>query len=245
MALNWQIPGRRVEHFSTIGSTMDRAFAAIEEGLPAGSVFVADSQTQGRGRQDHAWHSPPTVGLYFSVLLAKQETPAPQITFLLGLAVRDAIRELTEISLDLKWPNDLFFHGKKVSGILVQTHSSVPVAGIGINVLTCQRPSDIQQIATSLQEISGRTVDRLRLLQTVLDCLDRWQDQLRRGGVEAIVEEFARGSSFVSGRRVSVELPHRWLEGVTCGLANDGTLLVKDEMGKVHPVVAGSVHWTS
>ena len=129
-------------HFASVtGSTNTDAMTAARNSAPHGSVFFADEQRAGRGRGDHAWHSAAGEGLYVSVLLRPDLTPAylPLVPLAAGLAAADAIRTLTGLDIDLRWPNDLLLGPRKTGGILVEGQSesntvAFVVVGIGINV---------------------------------------------------------------------------------------------------------------
>src|SRR5580692_12648380 len=147
------------------GSTNGDALAAARDGAPHGSVFLADEQTAGRGRGDHAWHSAAGQGLYVSVLLRPPIAAArlPLLPMAAGLAAADAIHAITSLTVDLRWPNDLLIGPRKVGGILVEakieakvegeTESSAvaySVIGIGINVHQRDFPVGVSTPATSL-----------------------------------------------------------------------------------------------
>jgi len=127
--------------FPDIPSTNTHAMQQADAGAPDGSVYFADEQTAGRGRAAHAWSSPPGSGLYMSILLRPRIAPADILWLSLaaGLAVRAAIRAVTTLEADLRWPNDLLFGRKKFCGILTELNAEVTrvrhvVVGIGINV---------------------------------------------------------------------------------------------------------------
>src|ERR1700761_397208 len=114
---------RRLQHFPCVGSTNAMLQEAAAQDAPEGTVFVADEQTAGRGRGGHSWHSSPGDGLYVSVL-TKPSLPLNQalrISLATGLAAQTAIRETTGLAVDLRWPNDLLYDGRKCGGILVET----------------------------------------------------------------------------------------------------------------------------
>ena len=147
------IPGRRVDWFPTLDSTMLEARRDPEPGR----VVVADQQTQGMGRHGHTWHSPAHEGLYVSIVMAVP--PAPFRTLSLGLAVRDAIGPV----VDLRWPNDALIGGRKCAGILAQTEGEYVIAGIGVNVSQSRFPEGLDTPATSLA-IEGIAISREELL---------------------------------------------------------------------------------
>ena len=86
-----------------------------EEGAPEGRVYLADEQTAGRGRGAHSWHSAPGAGIYVSVLLRPRVAPADILWLSLaaGLAVREAVRQVTSLEADIRWPNDLLLGKEK------------------------------------------------------------------------------------------------------------------------------------
>ena len=97
-------------HFSPLtDSTNTDALEAARAGAPHGSVYFADEQLAGRGRGRHAWQSAAGDGLYVSVLL-RPPVPAARLPLLplaAGLAAADAIRAVSGLNVDLRWPNDL------------------------------------------------------------------------------------------------------------------------------------------
>src|SRR6185437_941714 len=103
------------------------AIAEAETGAADGCVYFADEQIAGRGRGAHGWSSPPASGLYVTVLLRPAIAPADVLWFSLaaGLAVRDAVRQVTSLESDLRWPNDLLFGRRKFCGILTELNAEV------------------------------------------------------------------------------------------------------------------------
>src|ERR1700753_1453172 len=145
--------GRSLQPFPCVGSTNAMLLESAAQGSPEGTVFVADEQTAGRGRGGHSWHSSPGDGLYVSVL-TKPSLPLNQalrISLATGLAAQTAIRETTGVAVDLRWPNDLLYDGRKCGGILVETALDTDrvavlryaVIGVGINVNHAEFPREI------------------------------------------------------------------------------------------------------
>ena len=151
-----------------------------DEGAPEGMVYVADEQTAGRGRGAHGWHSARGAGLYVSILLRPQVAPADILWLSLaaGLAVRDAVHQVTSLQADIRWPNDLLFGKKKFCGILTELNAEVArvrhaVVGIGINVHQESFPGELSLIASSLHTETGRSWARQDLLVALLQSLYR------------------------------------------------------------------------
>jgi BirA family biotin operon repressor/biotin-[acetyl-CoA-carboxylase] ligase len=219
-------PGRTIEYYETIDSTMHAA-----AGLAPGAVVAAGSQTAGLGRHGHSWHSEAGSGLYFSIVLE----PNPVLTLALGLATAEAIAEVTGIACDLRWPNDLMLDGKKVAGILVQLVEGKAIAGIGINLNHTTFPSDLE--ATSLRIHSGLEFCAADLLIALLHSIDNFAAEDK----ETVLRLFTHASSYAAGRRVIVALPEGDIEGTTAGLNSDGFLIVRKDDGTDTLILAGGV----
>jgi BirA family transcriptional regulator, biotin operon repressor / biotin---[acetyl-CoA-carboxylase] ligase len=235
-------PGRRVEWFSSIDSTMTVAARLAREGCASGTVVGADEQTAGIGRHGHSWHSEPGSGLYVSIVLrlALGAESLPLVMLALGLATQHAIAEVTALAPDLRWPNDVLLAEKKCAGILAQIEGDAVIAGIGINVGHTSFPPDIAPLATSLR-LAGASVSRERLLIALLPAVDEACGVLTQAGPAAICDAFARASTYTQGRRVRIDQDNAILEGVTHGLDASGFLLLRQDNGTVTKILAGGV----
>jgi BirA family biotin operon repressor/biotin-[acetyl-CoA-carboxylase] ligase len=233
------LPGRRIEYFETLGSTMTEA-AGIRT---PGSIVVADAQTAGQGRHGHSWHSEAGSGLYFTIVLAPRlgMELVPVVTLALGLAVQEAISQVCNAMADLRWPNDLMIGGRKCAGILTQLDGNRVLAGIGINVNHTFLPPELAAIATSLRLATGRVHSREELLCAVAGGADRMVNLLETDGATPVLALFTAQSSYVRGRRVEVELAGGPLRGTTAGLTADGYLLLNGDDGRRHTILAGGV----
>jgi BirA family transcriptional regulator, biotin operon repressor / biotin---[acetyl-CoA-carboxylase] ligase len=249
---------RQVQHLRSVGSTNVLAVEAAQAGAPHGCVWVADEQTAGRGRGGHSWHSTAGDGLYVSVLLRPQMEllDALWLSLATGLAVRAAIAAVTSLIVDIRWPNDLLLGSRKCGGVLVETsivasQSNAPatlryaVIGVGINVNHTNFPAELEQIATSLRQESGRTWARKELLVEFLRALERetqlLEAELRGASTSSdLLERFAAASSWVRGKRVRVDEGGGYT-GVTDGLDTRGFLRVTADDGMLHTVLSGGV----
>ena len=226
-------------HFApSTGSTNNDALAAARSGAPHGSVFFADEQTAGRGRGDHQWHSSPGDGLYVSVLL-RPSLPMQRLLLLplaAGLAAAQAIRSVSSLTVDLRWPNDLLLGPSKTGGILVEANSeggqvAYAVTGIGINVHQRQFPPNLDTPATSLDLAADSAISRQALLIALLESLQREAlALLHPDAALAIPARVEQISTWVRGRQVTVHGPQA-CAGVTAGLDDDGFLLVRTASG--------------
>ena len=218
-----RLPGRRIDWFDSLDSTMIEA----RRDLQPGRIVSAEEQTAGMGRHGRKWISESGAGLYVSIVLAAK--PVPVIMLALGLATRGAIGR----GSDLRWPNDVLLNGKKCAGVLAQLEGDAIVAGIGINVCQTKFPDDLETPATSLL-LEGVASSREDLLVALVECVDRYT----RLSHDQILREFTDASSYVSGKRVRVETG---IEGVTCGLDPAGFLRVREDNGTETVILAGGV----
>jgi BirA family biotin operon repressor/biotin-[acetyl-CoA-carboxylase] ligase len=223
-------PERRILRFPSVDST--QRLAAAE---PLGTVVLADEQTSGQGRHGHTWHSEPGAGIYCSIVLA----PTPLLTLALAVATIDAIAQATGITCDLRWPNDLMLANRKCAGILVQLIDGRAIAGIGINVNHTSFPPELE--ATSLRIHSHRVVDRESILEALLPAID----SVTREDAETILRLFAHASSYVAGRRVTVDQPGGLITGTTAGMNSEGHLIVRKDDGTDTLILAGGVRAAS
>jgi len=260
-----------VHHFASIGSTNVAAMQAGAQGwnvaLPAAGaeVWLAEEQTAGKGRAGHGWESRPNDGIYLSALLRPRLAPAEVIILSLaaGLAVVEAVHEVTGLWSDLRWPNDVMLGGRKFCGILTELNAEVTrvryvVVGMGLNVNHSEFPPELASIATSLRQETGQKVSRVELVAALLRALDREQAALqpisaereqmrgidgaagtREAARAGILRRFERHSSYCCGAAVTVEEDGGY-EGVTRGLDERGFLRVETADG-VRTVLSGGV----
>jgi len=238
-----RLPGRAVHWHASVESTVPEAKRLADAGCESGTAVGAEQQTAGVGRFQRPWHSEPESGLYVSVVLRFPFTPdaLPLVTMALGLATLDAIRKTTGVACDLRWPNDVLIQDKKCAGILTELDGNAVIAGIGINVNHAKFPSELSEIATSLRLASGREQSREKLLVELLANIDAFCRTLQKEGKQAILDMFSNASSYASGRRVLVDQGDFVLEGITAGLTPAGFLIVRDDCGKDHVIIAGGL----
>lgn len=211
---------------------MKDAAALAAKGEPHGTVVVAECQTAGIGRHGHSWHSEADGGLYMSIIL-RLDAPGPTVTMALGLAVQRAVDEVTGVSTDLRWPNDVMLNDRKLAGIMVQSAESALIAGIGLNVNQAAFSAELKAIATSLRIETGLAHSKDQLLDRIV------AESLRyvRLNKYQILRRFEERSSYVRGRAVEVDGK---VQGITAGMDENGFLLVQTASG-IEKIIAGGV----
>lgn len=229
------------------GSTNADVAQEARKGAPEGLVIIADEQTNGRGRLDRQWQSPPRAGIAMSVLLRPGEAIAEHgwppihtsgyafLPLLAGVALVEAVRRLGEVDAVLKWPNDLLIDSRKCAGILAESVGDGGVVlGIGLNVTL--RESELPRPdATSLQLAGSSCVDRDPLVRAVLRGIESWYVTWRDSGgdpqASGLIEAY-RFHCATIGATVRVSMPGGAgvadIVGVASGVDFDGRLIVGD-----------------
>ena len=214
-----------------------------------GTLILAESQTQGRGRHGRRWLAPPGSSILASVIL-RHRLRADQVGLpnLIGaVAIATAIDELTDLSARIKWPNDVLIQGKKVSGVLTELEydrhrQPFFVMGFGVNVNTTRAdlPEELRASATSLRIESKREISRIVVLQAILHRLEENYLRLKHNDTEPIIVTANRRLHF-SGDWIQINTA----DGVFCGkteaIDQDGGLLLKDMNGNRQKFLVGEV----
>jgi BirA family transcriptional regulator, biotin operon repressor / biotin---[acetyl-CoA-carboxylase] ligase len=233
--------GHTLEVHERIGSTNDRARELLFEPGGDGTVVLAELQTAGRGRRGRSWISPAGMNLTLSVALrpALPASEAWQLGLATALATLEACRTATEAPrLGLKWPNDVVTaDDRKVAGLLLETvmtgdELTGAVLGMGINVnwRPSDMPDDVARNATSLASLAGGDVDRVAILDRLLDVLNDELVEVEAG--HSPLDRY-RDACFTIGRDVAVETASRVVEGTAIGLDAGGSLVVATSTGEV------------
>jgi BirA family biotin operon repressor/biotin-[acetyl-CoA-carboxylase] ligase len=225
----------RVEWHASLDSTNRYALDAARAGAADGLVVVADVQTAGRGRLGRTWEAPPGASLLLTVLLRRPADPG-RAMMAAGVALAQAVHEVAGVHAQLKWPNDLVVGDRKLAGLLAEVDGDALVVGAGCNVNWETFPDELADIATACNLEVGSPVDRDALLDAFLAGLD---GALAAGN--AVVDTY-RAFLTTLGRRVRVRpLTGDDLVGTAVGVTDDGALVVRDDAGEEHTVVAGDV----
>jgi BirA family biotin operon repressor/biotin-[acetyl-CoA-carboxylase] ligase len=218
-------------------STNMLALEGARKGAATGSVWITDHQTAGRGRlvgsERRAWIERPGCSILMSALLRPQVpmTVVSSLTLAAAVAFGEALRDLTDVPVEVKWPNDLLVAGRKLGGILTEATTDdrgrlAVVVGVGINVNGPREalPPEIAAAATSLEAESGRRQDRLELIVAMLGGLEEAAALFDlHQGLGPLADRW-RALAAMQGRRVKLAQEDR--EGVPVDLSPDGGLVV-------------------
>jgi BirA family biotin operon repressor/biotin-[acetyl-CoA-carboxylase] ligase len=249
-ALGTKRLGTRFHYFQEIDSTNSYARRLADAGVPEGEVVIAERQSEGRGRLGRSWVSPPFSNLYCSLVLRPALAPAhaPQITLMAAVALADTIASfVADRRPAIKWPNDILIDGKKLAGILTESACDAKriefvILGMGVNLNFPRErmPETIRDRATSLTEVTGKTLSRELFVRRLIQDLDRCYGILGDLGFAAIAPRWEAYFA-LRGRRVRVEMVGEAINGTATGIDGDGALLLEAEDGVLHRVLAGDV----
>ncbi len=208
-------------------------------GAPHGTTVTARVQTGGRGRSGRSWVS-PAGNLYATVLLrppGRDARGAPELGFVVAVAVAEAVDQVAGPGTRLKWPNDVLREGAKLAGILLERlDNGAVLAGIGLNV--AHRPDGMPYAVTSLHAL-GCAAAPDAVLDAVLDRLDAGWGAWRVDGFAAVLARWRlRGPAL--GAPLQVRLGPEVVAGEFAGLRQDGALLLDTQAGR-RTLVAGDV----
>ncbi|MDR1953602.1 MAG: biotin--[acetyl-CoA-carboxylase] ligase [Clostridiales Family XIII bacterium] len=226
--------------------------AAPADGIPFGSVIIAEEQTAGRGRRGRSFFAPATGGIYISFILK----PAGNIEHSLRTTVAAAVAVCRAIEIvsegtqqpKIKWVNDLFIDGKKICGILTEAVSDIEsgeiesiVLGIGININVTEDvfPEELRHIAGSVR-MPAR--DRNRFAAVLIEQVFSAYETLSEDG--ALMDEYRR-RSFIVGRSIQVIRGDKKISAIALGINDDGSLSVEYADGKRETLRSGEVSITA
>ena len=242
------LPLSAFRYYDTLGSTNDEALAWASQGAPDFSLILADEQTNGRGRMNRKWFTPPRSALAMSLILRPTTIERAHPTRTTGLLALSLAESLLKLGLvpQIKWPNDVLLTGRKVAGILVETiwmgeDLDALILGMGVNVLNMSVPPAEQLLfpATSIETELGHPIERTELLRDVLARVLDWRPKL---GTDVFLKSW-EGSLAFRGQQVQVQGgSEKPIMGELLGLETDGSLRLRDKHGKSVTVQFGEVH---
>lgn len=241
----------RVIHFQPeVDSTNRWGKRLAADGAVEGTLCLAESQTEGRGRLGRNWASAPDKGLWLSLILRPKISAAELagMTILTAVSMAQAIYNAAGIQVLIKWPNDLVFNNRKLAGILAEVNGEADlvnylIIGLGLNVnqTAADFPAELGSIATSLQMIKGTQLSRKLILQEFLRIFEDNYNAIGTAGLSEIIQ-YAKLHSATLGKTVRINQGYqRFLSGEAFDLDQDGSLWLKDASGEVVRVYAGEI----
>lgn len=236
----------QIEIFDEIESTNTYLKKCDKSAFNDFYVVISNSQTNGRGRMNRDFFSPKDSGIYLSILLFPTLEPKDCVllTTAAAVAVRRAIEETLGLKTQFKWVNDIYCNGKKLCGILTESSINTKdnkldyaIIGIGINFKKTAYPSEISNIATSLEECTELICNRNTLIASILNNLENLYLALPN---KDYMKDYCK-NSFLIGKEVTVIKPNYSFAAVVLNVDDNANLIVKDENKKIHTLYSGEV----
>jgi BirA family biotin operon repressor/biotin-[acetyl-CoA-carboxylase] ligase len=238
----------RYYEYEVVDSTNRKLLQMAYEGAKEGTVVLANKQTDGRGRRGRTWESPEGDGIYMSLLLQPKipNDACSMLTLVMALSITESLRELTNLPIQIKWPNDLVIKGKKLAGILTEMHfdeegQSFLIVGVGINLKSNQMDKKLQEKATGLFEESKDTLDRQHVIDDIMEKFSGYyQKFLIQQNLGYLKETY---ESYLVNRQEKVCILQEEMKkiGVALGIREDGALIVQYETKEKEYIYAGEV----
>ena len=224
----------KIKIFDTIGSTNDYAKNAVEQKqLTKTSLITTNTQTSGRGRFDRKFFSPAQTGIYMTIVMFAEKNAEDilLVTLTTAVAIVKAIKNLTGITTNIKWVNDIFFNNKKIAGILTETVLNTKtnkiesvIIGIGLNINTQNFPEDLKDIATSLNVNISRNKFIAEITNNFFDLYNNYDN-------EQIITEYKK--YLITNKKIIYYIDEQKFTGKIEGVNNNGNLIINSNNKQV------------
>jgi len=233
--------GQNIIKLSSVDSTNNylKVLLSKSEPVPEGTVIMAEEQFAGRGQQHQTWHAEPGKNLTFSLLLTPSFIPIKNqfmLNMAISIALNDALLPLLGEGLRIKWPNDIYYHNRKLGGILIenvisgQSYKS-SIIGIGLNVNQQEFQSDLQERVISLYQILHKDVNLIKLLAVICSHIESQYLKLKGSSNLSLGSEYLK-RLYKFGQRATYRHNGQVFEGTITGISELGMLLIESG-GKV------------
>ncbi len=225
-------------HLDNIDSTNKYALRNFEE-LPDSTLVVASEQSEGRGRHERQWISPPDTNVYASMIIKNVGQNPALASMFISLAALSALRQSApDIKFWLKWPNDIFCRERKIAGILCETASSSNqqvtgiVAGIGINInMPAEIINNIDQPATSLMYETNNKFNLKKIVKKLAKSLNKYYN------IYSISPEMLfscwKDENLLLGQTVEINTGEKDISGKIINFGHNGELIFETAGGRI------------
>ena len=219
--------------YPIISSTNDAVAQSLQKNAKSGVVCLAEMQSAGRGRRGRTWLSPPAGTFYGSVgwIFSEGFQVVEGLSLAIGGAGVDALRNCGVQDLQLKWPNDIVWHGKKLGGILIEMNAEVGgicqvIVGVGINLALPQTvKQQIDQEVVDLREICP-DLNRQQITAAVISQIVQLLSDYSVKGFRYYRQTW-QSYDALFGLPVKVLGLAQTIEGIAAGINEQGAFLIQ------------------
>ena len=238
--LDTEYLGRNFIYCDEVESTNTVLLSSKEFGTN-GTVLLSEFQSKGKGRKDRTWISSAGQNLTFSILLKNdvRDTKINLFNFGASLAVAQSLENLYQLNVELKWPNDVLVHKKKIAGILIESTSKGSkitklVVGIGVNVNQPNFPGKFDIQPTSVRREFKSIASREKLLSELLNNYENIVESISTGSDKILNDWRARCKMI--GEKIKIVENDKIKSGVFEDIDENGFLILKvgDKKEKIH-----------
>lgn len=238
---------KEILHYNTIDSTNDFCKNSSDT-LKDGTLVLAETQTQGRGRFNRPWFSPKGTGIFCSIFLKPKLSPydISKITSIICASIAKTLIDMN-IPISVKWPNDIYLDGKKLGGILTEMKCDMDeinylIIGFGLNINQSKEdfPEDIDKIALSLKSYFNHDFSREDILVSILNNFEYFYKALLNNSESKEAFQIIKDNSYVLNKEVIILKGKESVAGKVVDLGENGELLL-DINGKIEQIYSGEV----
>ena len=235
--LKTKLIGKKIIVYKSTSSTNDIAAEYARNKDNVSTVIFSERQSVGRGRWANKWFSKKGDSILCSIVYADGKNDLDLVSLSSAVAVAEAVGKCGKSQAKIKWPNDIIINGKKIAGILVEAKTyknrKAYIIGIGINCHTTKDafPTEIKDIATSIDIESGGFCDRIALAKRLLISLDKWLD-IAATDSDKLIKRWCK-KSIQLGHRVTLLHNRKKYTGNCIGIDPQKGLIIQLDSGAV------------
>ncbi len=242
----------QLDIFDQIDSTNSYLMSEAGRRNSSGAICIAEYQRAGRGRRGREWVSPFGSNIYLSILWHFSSSPAAisALSLVVGIAVIRVLRQINIQEIGLKWPNDIYWQGKKLAGILVEVSGEVDgpctaVIGLGLNMfLPKNSAQNISQEWVDLQQIlQDKQISRNDLTALLINELVAVISTYENLNFDAYFEEWCRYDC-LKNKQAMLYIGQQQFSGKVLGIDTQGLLLMEDSNGISRTFASGEVSFS-
>ena len=198
-------------------------------------LCLAREQTQGKGQYGRNWESQRDGSILFSIRRNfSQECNLNGLSLVVGLAIIKVLeQECLVEGFKIKWPNDIYFEGNKLAGVLlesqIQSKNQSVVIGVGINYaldqsMTFEIPwTDLAKITKTLPDIKLLTAEIINNILVMSEHFSAF-------GFNDFQLDWKR-YDMLQGKKVKCKDPKDSFEGEVVGVSSQGALKIYTKNG--------------
>jgi BirA family biotin operon repressor/biotin-[acetyl-CoA-carboxylase] ligase len=225
-----------IEILNVIGSTNQYLKDKLID-INNGHTCLAEAQTAGRGRHGRKWISPYAASLYLSMhwSFAGGYSVLGGLSLAVGVAIVDALNQCGVQGIQLKWPNDIYAHGKKLAGVLIEVEGQIgsecqAIIGVGLNVAMPTNVEEIGQPWIDLAQLTEPLINRNMLAGTLINELTQCLALFENSGLEPFITKW-RALDIYANQGVELIIGKQSISGVSRGIDASGAFLLETEQG--------------